>query len=240
MHYGVKGMKWGVRRYQNKDGSLTDLGKNRLYDDESSKALLQESRKNFSSKSGLEKVNEISEAGRFLRKQAKVVHDNFDNYMEVARHDYNNLEKNDKFINEVKKRLGEDMSEIYKKDHEYRELIEMEIEDHVYDCYRKYLSKETNKAHDSFFNSHLTYVENAHKIVDDMVGQYRNEKVSNWSPLKGTNNTSFVNAVGKTIRKLSDENGTYYLDRLAEDSQDTLYFHMVEGVTNRVMKELDR
>lgn len=23
-HYGVKGMKWGVRRYQNKDGSYTD------------------------------------------------------------------------------------------------------------------------------------------------------------------------------------------------------------------------
>lgn len=29
MHYGVKGMKWGVRRYQNKDGSLTAAGKNR-------------------------------------------------------------------------------------------------------------------------------------------------------------------------------------------------------------------
>lgn len=28
-HYGVKGMKWGVRRYQNKDGSYTDLGKRR-------------------------------------------------------------------------------------------------------------------------------------------------------------------------------------------------------------------
>lgn len=27
MHYGVKGMKWGVRRYQNKDGSLTPAGK---------------------------------------------------------------------------------------------------------------------------------------------------------------------------------------------------------------------
>lgn len=29
MHYGKKGMKWGVRRYQNKDGTLTDAGKKR-------------------------------------------------------------------------------------------------------------------------------------------------------------------------------------------------------------------
>lgn len=26
-HHGIKGMKWGVRRYQNKDGSLTAKGK---------------------------------------------------------------------------------------------------------------------------------------------------------------------------------------------------------------------
>lgn len=29
-HYGIKGMKWGVRRYQNADGSLTPKGKKRL------------------------------------------------------------------------------------------------------------------------------------------------------------------------------------------------------------------
>lgn len=28
-HWGIKGMKWGVRRYQNKDGTLTPLGKKR-------------------------------------------------------------------------------------------------------------------------------------------------------------------------------------------------------------------
>lgn len=28
-HWGIKGMKWGVRRYQNKDGSLTEAGKKR-------------------------------------------------------------------------------------------------------------------------------------------------------------------------------------------------------------------
>lgn len=32
-HFGIKGMRWGVRRYQNKDGSLTPAGKKRYSDD---------------------------------------------------------------------------------------------------------------------------------------------------------------------------------------------------------------
>ena len=37
-HWGVKGMRWGVRRYQNADGSLTEAGKKRA---------LKEKRKNL-------------------------------------------------------------------------------------------------------------------------------------------------------------------------------------------------
>ena len=29
-HWGIKGMKWGVRRYQNEDGTLTEAGRRRL------------------------------------------------------------------------------------------------------------------------------------------------------------------------------------------------------------------
>lgn len=36
-HYGIKGMKWGVRRFQNADGTLTSAGKKRYGSGESSR-----------------------------------------------------------------------------------------------------------------------------------------------------------------------------------------------------------
>ena len=47
-HHGIKGMKWGVRRFQRKDGSLTSAGKKRYLDDpsvKSSKAKMDAARK---------------------------------------------------------------------------------------------------------------------------------------------------------------------------------------------------
>ena len=32
-HHGIKGQKWGVRRFQNKNGSLTPAGKERYNND---------------------------------------------------------------------------------------------------------------------------------------------------------------------------------------------------------------
>ena len=40
MHYGVQGMKWGVRRYQNLDGTLTSEGKER-YSSDSKKSTIE-------------------------------------------------------------------------------------------------------------------------------------------------------------------------------------------------------
>lgn len=46
-HHGIKGMKWGRRRYQNADGSLTPAGKQRYSDGEKSVDDYKRSIKNF-------------------------------------------------------------------------------------------------------------------------------------------------------------------------------------------------
>lgn len=43
-HYGVKGMRWGVRRYQNSDGTLTNAGRKRY-----AKQLTKEYKKGYDS-----------------------------------------------------------------------------------------------------------------------------------------------------------------------------------------------
>lgn len=40
-HYGIKGQKWGVRRFQNPDGTLTKSGKQRYKRDKVSKYLIK-------------------------------------------------------------------------------------------------------------------------------------------------------------------------------------------------------
>ena len=44
VHHGILGQKWGVRRYQNEDGSYTEAGKRRRYSEFSSKEKRQEYR----------------------------------------------------------------------------------------------------------------------------------------------------------------------------------------------------
>ena len=39
-HHGTKGQRWGVRRYQNKDGSLTSAGKKKYYEESNTSIII--------------------------------------------------------------------------------------------------------------------------------------------------------------------------------------------------------
>lgn len=59
-HWGIKGMKWGVRRYQNSDGSLTPAGRKRYGDGGDSNSSVKGGKPGSSSK--LKSVSEMSDS----------------------------------------------------------------------------------------------------------------------------------------------------------------------------------
>lgn len=69
-HYGVLGMKWGVRRYQNKDGSLTAAGRKRYRATSSDSVTTKKVKK-----------NPVTKIRKFLEKQAQ---NNANRYMKKA------------------------------------------------------------------------------------------------------------------------------------------------------------
>lgn len=77
-HHGVKGQRWGVRRYQNEDGTLTDAGRKRLLKDfnRTEKKHNGIADKKFTDKYGLNETNtDIQEANAQYAKERGIMHD---------------------------------------------------------------------------------------------------------------------------------------------------------------------
>ena len=60
-HFGIKGMRWGVRRYQNPDGSLTNAGKKRLKKGHASNEENDSSNKSNTKSSSTKTVKDMSD-----------------------------------------------------------------------------------------------------------------------------------------------------------------------------------
>ena len=76
-HWGIKGMKWGVRRFQNKDGSLTDAGGRRYNgsDYQPKKSLgqkISDYKKASAKKKQLKKARDARAAKKEAEEKAKV------------------------------------------------------------------------------------------------------------------------------------------------------------------------
>lgn len=74
IHYGVLGMKWGVRRYQNKDGTLTVAGRKRYLTSDGSAFTKEGKKRYYKDRNKLDRSNE-REAAREERRAKREAED---------------------------------------------------------------------------------------------------------------------------------------------------------------------
>lgn len=69
-HYGIKGMKWGVRRFQNKNGSLTNTGRKR-YDDNNGKSAAPSNKKTIPKSTNIGLNTSVKKSNHRLKLEEK-------------------------------------------------------------------------------------------------------------------------------------------------------------------------
>lgn len=147
-HYGIKGQKWGVRRYQNKDGSLTSKGKSRYSDKskESDERLEQHIKDSENGKKDI--YNEIlKKSGNWY--EGTSVTSNFKNSQNRIRE-----------ANDARNKAYEEMSTYQKKVFGNKVVLN--------DRQEKKLSRDPE-----YQKLHEQYIESIHtqaKVKDDLVG----------------------------------------------------------------------
>ena len=97
-HHGIKGQKWGVRRYQNEDGTLTKEGKERYQNEDGT--LTKEGKERYDQH--VEKLKKIVDAFDNLEKSA--------NDPKMTKTDFNKMYKD--FIQLTKDQYGNDSNKL--------------------------------------------------------------------------------------------------------------------------------
>ena len=108
MHYGIKGQKWGVRRYQNKDGSLTAAGKKR-YDSLTSAA---DKAKRFS-----DMARKDSERFNKKAEEVKLAQISDSQYKKAMRELFGNYANDAKYVETEAKNMGYNKPRQMAKEH---------------------------------------------------------------------------------------------------------------------------
>lgn len=151
-HHGIKGQKWGVRRFQNEDGSLTDVGKKRYGINEFTKEV----NKQINSSDVQNKIRDLRAQSDSFNDQANKLGEKYDEY-------YKSLLSNKSFDDEVKKALnGVD------------EFDKWEIVDGLID---KYMPVALDDEYDSLYKNMDNYWDSINDLSNTLFSKYKDSTV---------------------------------------------------------------
>ncbi len=187
-HYGVKGQKWGVRRYQNEDGSLTPEGKKRYWSFKKEYKIAKRTQ-GLGYKSTYDRMKDYTKKSRTVREKAKELNELSDKLRKLNskndNYEFNNSKVRDLAYKKAIAAAKKDPSWNYFSDSE-------KDQDKLIDAYYYDTNGGTlKKAAKEIFKTDKEYIQlkkdikqtnkelknKARDLTEDIIGPYANNKV---------------------------------------------------------------
>lgn len=187
MHFGILGQKWGIRRYQNPDGTLTEVGKER-YRRLEAKNVADDIRKNYRKSS-----YDSSKIDGALDKAAAAVKDKSDIFRDkeiklgmVDNEYFENKKVVDQFQQKAKSLYAEHIKEFRRDGYD-----EHDIQNYVYEqAYDLFLNSDhplrvkSDKAYKEMVAAQKDLIESCQRYSREYLGRYGNKNVLSFDPLE--------------------------------------------------------
>lgn len=154
-HHGILGMKWGIRRYQNEDGSLTKAGKDRY---SVSKEKLKSDAKALIGDRGTYSFDAHSAQ---IDKLSSELATDYDDY-------YKSLKSDTKFKERVMSKLHADFGDGC-DDPDYFEMV---ADEHIADVCNEMLPKTISKKREELFREIDSYYDEAKDVSKKLLEKY--------------------------------------------------------------------
>ena len=230
-HHGILGQKWGVRRFQNADGSYTDAGKKRyaqqmkndVYLDKQQKSRYDLGTRERFRNSNIRSIKRSTDGYDTVGVKSGTIYEKIHNDLESAREDwkkstkvFHDFNSNDKLIKEYQKKAARRAWEKYGDKDDPDDLKRFEfwyLEDdgdqgdgNSFQIYCEEKGLDYGKLEDLSFEASNRYRDQCEKAVKQVLGDYGDEPITYKYKNSAANTTkTLAYRVAQILTEIADD-----------------------------------